>query len=837
MITKLNNKIVAGVFYLLLLSFPPSLLSSCSEKDSPVNNNPLAEKFEGVWYAEYAKEGSLPGLIDSDPDIIYNKVIHVYKFNADGTGSWEKFYLNDDEPVYNQAEVALGKLVDADGAFHYSTAADGTINITLDKPKLFDDADNIPAAWSLHCQNESISGTDGAIDYTLTQADEAQRQRLFQYAYMMHLGDEDVNPNDAPDSLGFNNKNWRTKETIYIFDGKDHQVGPYKGYKRIGLPWSKTVDTQINMPVNFCDDITPENGWELALNRCGYSNMENENFFFLYNKYTGILRAFYYLPDEFQSGNDHVWQVSLTDNAAHRSIWRYALSEDEKITDKAAIGQTAAGNMVNLVTPWVSTEQVGAGGVIVPNAGWWTFDVDMSTYRPGLDISKDKITMRMLSVNKSQVSLFSNIEAKIEGSIELKNVLSEAGCNMDAINGVHAGAQMALKLINGIVAFDTGKTADGFDALVEAFGLGGNLAGIIGGTEVVTGYHGNLELGLHGTIDTEGFISAAAPTQNIVSPTIPMSVFDTKNTHFGQGVWNLKTAPVIYLTNQLLYIAEGGGGGFYTNDRTTYTDKYTGKETENPSQYGCVWFLDPTSIDLDLNPNVFPQENIEWMQVDFIPIARMVDGLTISDPYRKGFGLSERKVLFTDGKDYKGGADYIAHLDDENFYDYYPWFFTFGNMDSWAKTDVLGDFYYELSDEEKENLDTSGRPYSVKTKCDTIDNRIQRLYGRGEFEKYILEPQISLPVWYESCMAPAVEISVQVSIKLKGKAQVYVFNRVYLPEFKLMQATEDNLTKFYNDIKAHQLGDKYKGHRAIYDYHVKRTYDKVKAIFPDANLK
>lgn len=78
---------------------------------------------------------------------------------------------------------------------------------------------------------------------------------------------KDYNINDK----SFSQSNWRNQDKIYIFDQKSTDIkddNGQTGYNTINLPWSSSV-VNTNLPPNFCDAITPENGWELALNLCG----------------------------------------------------------------------------------------------------------------------------------------------------------------------------------------------------------------------------------------------------------------------------------------------------------------------------------------------------------------------------------------------------------------------------------------------------------------------------------------------------------------------------------------------------------------------------------------
>jgi hypothetical protein len=243
---------------------------------------------------------------------------------------------------------------------------------------------------------------------------------------------EDYNIND----VDFTRDNWRKQEDIYIWDGQtkinDSNRKDPDSYTLISLPWYEG-EKQTNLPNKFTDNLTPENGWEWVLNRCGSTGIPNNNFFAVYNKYTGILRFFYYLPSGVTTGNDHVWQISMTDNLALHSLFGYGQPSTESVKNKKLRGPSGNGTQINYVAPWV--EMRSDDGLIVPKDGWWAFDVDLSLYRPNTDVSKDIIYLLMRSWNSQHVSLHSTLTASIDGS--LKEKVKESGISgSDVAKGV-----------------------------------------------------------------------------------------------------------------------------------------------------------------------------------------------------------------------------------------------------------------------------------------------------------------------------------------------------------------------------------------------------------------
>ncbi len=70
---------------------------SCSDiSDNPVaDSNPLASAISGkTWWADYHQDGEYAWSQDNVKP--YSRIIETYTFNADGTGVWNRFYLNAD---------------------------------------------------------------------------------------------------------------------------------------------------------------------------------------------------------------------------------------------------------------------------------------------------------------------------------------------------------------------------------------------------------------------------------------------------------------------------------------------------------------------------------------------------------------------------------------------------------------------------------------------------------------------------------------------------------------------------------------------------------------------
>ena len=772
-------------------------LTSCTEGiDNPVNPNQtqLKEELVGTWFSMLeADEGyyEIPGKLHE---------ITYINLEADGKGSYLFFLVDENLEVIDDENTQFAC------AFEYTTTADGKVLVSA--RKAIDDFE-LERNITLSYDNGHLLADDGEYVFKMDHPSDMQKSQMTIWLDQLHFGGAAASYYNINDE-SFTTENWRTQEAIYIYDGQGKDVVDEQGrtgYTLVNMPWYMG-DKLTNLPNDFCDDLLPENGWEWVINRCGSRTIMNNNFFAVYNKYTGILRFFYYLPYGFSSGNDHVWQIAMTDHLAQGSTWRYGIPMDKTIIDKNAIKQEGSGTYMEYVTPWVDYKS--DDGLIVPNAGWWAFDVDLSSYRNEDIKGTDNIKLQMRSWSTQHVSLTSTVAAAINGKLtagfditkrnvtvnSAKGITQSLGDIKDLGQTIYGAVQSAIKG-DYISALKTG-----FTFAKGAYNLYGAMTKETSTTVTVDtigkgNLTGTIALNMTGNIDTEGTIRGSAPVVGIASPTFYLKDFDTTNSHLGQGTWNLKTSPVVYLTDTRMVAHDNLEEG-----KTCPWQYNNGKDVVGGyPRFGYVYFFDPSSIEVSLNPNIFPEDQIEWMQVDALAGTRFSKNeITGTDAYRQALGLSSRSLE-------RGGWEYKRDFSDGALYG--------GN--------IITDFFYK----ETEN---NGFTFPVYGTPEMINGVYDAVYGRGEDGVYIVEPMNAASNYLKARFIGGLEISVTVTIKLKGKKTPFVYNRVYLPEVKDLSYTDESLDGFYNRIKNHQLSPLRDGHRAIYDYQVKRIGDMITFI-------
>lgn len=764
-----------------------TILTACTDYD----DNPIFQQnsqIVGKWYAET----NTPGIYENGSvSIEYEKVAQYGSFSDNGTGFWAIIFVN-----------AAGHAIDIPGYFcggnFKYTVIGNTINVKMGSagiPLLKD-------MWEAEYGNGQL--TVKGSDLLMPMSPITDEESWYVQSWLQELGfgatPLDYNINDDE----FNKSNWRNVPAIYINDGSvnltSENMKDPNNYKIVTLPWYKGgADLSTNLPADFCDNITPENGWNLVINRCGSIGLANNNYFALYNKWTGTLRFFYYQPAMTFTGNDHMWQIALTDELAQRAFWGYGLPSTQTIMDKSKICYDMGNTMSTYVTPY--TGSMDNNGCIVPHEGWWAFDVDLSLYRPDApDIDNNSIKVQMRSWTTQHVSLWSTMTATIEGEFKEKVSGSKGMSAASTAQGVMTSLQAAALMGSAIAGFKVASNTGGMGAvsalgsIAGVFGCGGALAGIFGKSDPKP-MEATISLGMNGTIDTKGTIDASAITTGITSPTLFLSSFNRdKNTGFGQGVWNIKNHPQVYV----------------------YQDACFRMDWLNPTEYECNYYVfDPTSVEVELNPNVFPDDEIEWLQVDAHCIATSKMGIFGTDKYRDAFGVGSRYKNSSGTEE--GSTTRVKHVD----YRY---------IDFVKSVSPKGFDYMYYSPEESE-LDW---PATIH------DSGSFRIVGRGKKDSFAIEPILLrknsiVDFTSSNAMIPGLEVNVVVQVKMKDREEPFILSRNYLPQMNMFSYSDIENGHIFDHIRTATVNPKQEGHTDSFDYQRERFFKSVDYVMELAN--
>jgi hypothetical protein len=543
----------------------------------------------------------------------------------------------------------------------------------------------------------------------------------------------------------------------------------------VNLPWSNTAAAS-NMPQKIWKELITVDGeknpWKLVLMNCGKENVRNGNFLGFYNKLTGVLRVFVYVPESANAqGSTHMWGLLLNDKMASRSIFRYGVPNDRSITNsaaKAALKQTE--EMAQIISPWKRGNFNGFNGTPL-NPGWWAFDMDFSVYR---DLNKentftslrdydDVMSVRVLSKKDQSLSMESKLLAQITGDTKLEATQASTS------SGIFAPLEDLLGKANEVASLvDIAKSVldpnplNAIDNGIKLAKGACNLAGIDYGekTEGFNGYKGTMNLAMDGTIDTKGVITNEENVLGVSPISFKKGDFLTKNCPtFGQGVWNLKKTPVVYYTNAYMeWRYEHMASKYFDKEETCqwldrkgpFGGRADNKKMSKDPYRGYVCYFDPNSIQLVLNDELFSPTEIANARVYATCGVRKDMKFNSTDAYREAMKLGSRKFST------KSTIDYI----NRPFYE--------------APFDAMSS---------SPNKDEMKMKTGTTFATEEIEGKNYGVFGRGD-EKFILEAQPLHGLDGENYM-PAYEVNVTVIVTMDDNKEI-VYNRTYLPEYEEM---------------------------------------------------
>ena len=739
----MNTKRFFRLMAMVLIGTAMTLMTSCKKDELPAEDAWIL----GKWYMEKDKHGTLG---EGDAEMEYEKVVLCGEFKEGNKGFWALIYVD-----------STNRAINPDRAYAYYANCTYAVKDKTVAVKLT--ANHLPTSqmeWTLTYDGDCLKTMYDNELIDLHRITTGQDAMYLEWMRQLGFGAdmETYNINDKD----FTQENWRDQPGIYIYDGKGTDITDEKGrtgYSLVALPWYKGGVVDTNLDPEFCDDITPENGWEWVLNLCGNRSMLNNNFFALYNKYSGVLRFFYYMPNNVISGNDHLWEIDITNKLAQRSNWGYGLPMNLNITNKAVLGQDKANFFVDYITPYV--RQLAPDGKITPNQGWWAFDIDLSLYRPNDKgfAGNQSMSLQIRSWDQEHISLTSAISGQLDGEMKMdqtktRTIVSKKKGLFGFINdGIKLGKTAAAAIVSAKSGDIKGALKNGISAAKDGYAFYGALKNNKNSSTTVTDtlsrINGTFSASVQADAETDGIIQSSKPVTGAASPTIQTKQFIKAGTHIGEGVWNIKSSPVVYYFNRSI----------------------------NTGHY-CITIFDPTSVEVVLNPDIFPESDIEWVEVDAIAGVRK-EG---TGPFREAFGIP-----------YSLDVSQTTRRFPYRTRDYYWWF----------------DFLCDSEDN-----------FGMEYVHDHQPNSGTKISGRSLDGEYYLEPCAQWGL-------PETEVNVSVAVKLKSLDAPIVLSRPYIPLVKGMDIDDQNIGDFasiYNHIVSipKQNGKITRG--PIFDYQMKRIH-------------
>ena len=609
--------------------------------------------------------------------------------------------------------------------------------------------------------------------------------------------------------------NWESMEKVCI--GINKLSGSTYDTIWANTPWNREfISTSI--PMDVARNVKKSDGWEMVFRTLGETSLNDANYFALYNKYLGLLRIFYYITDATGSGSEVSFAVTMgspsktTTKQPFYNMLGYSIptSHDQIITHSNITGSNSSA-FFTYAAPYTIS---GIGGSTLTK-GWGAIDIDMSAYPKDKDLflnSGEAISIECSTISDAKISLGGTLTSDIKGSYSsaisnqassssgLSSTLSSLGGLLgDVRNSALAAIEQHLtESKTNTIFYYAGVVCNAasfvYDTVVEELNEGMSLS-----EEAIDTMPGKIQLTMAGNIDLNGYIRSRV--QNNVSPlSVTTNVLKANGSHIGQGVWSLAEDPVIYVVKDH-YIGSNDRLTFVVGDNGEYK---TGSDVCKGLR--IITFLDPQSIKLNINPDVFPD-------VSDVNVTTFAGVYPEAEPghtnaYRKLMSLGNAPVVsIVDHEKMKSGALYRNTTNDD-FCHYHK-----VPMNEAINTPI---------DEKAEYCGI------VKQK----DNLI-KYYGRelrdanNNGQAFMIDPQVFFPFdsekqrIYDSQM-PDFVVCVYVTFKSGGRH--YAFSKRFLPVYKAISGDEvkqksEEIKAYSNKCKEGKAINKLNTHPSVNVYH------------------
>ncbi|NDO60426.1 hypothetical protein [Bacteroides caecimuris] len=314
-------------------------------------------------------------------------------------------------------------------------------------------------------------------------------------------------------SLSSNDQNWENWDYIVLASGE-----------KVYSPWNRTyVGTAI--PIDIRQDVKAVNGWNLIAYTVNGYGEKGMNYLVFHNKYSGILKFFYYL----ESGqsflqNTAIWKLHFE---TPQSCLAFSNSYGRYQTDKN-IEDIYLGNISN-------DDSKGY------TLGWNCFQVELS-YDP--DLIEGTLQVIPLSMTTSNIYLSGITDSETTGlviSATHSNIYKNGVKTVANFAGEKAEKWVKKNVDKGAFKTVSSLVIKGAGSLVSS-GISSLLGSFVGGFNKEQQTVQSVQLRTNGTVTLDGKITS------LQSGIIPPFTFSISQNDVGKlGVWCMKKAPVLKL--------------------------------------------------------------------------------------------------------------------------------------------------------------------------------------------------------------------------------------------------------------------------------------------------
>lgn len=455
--------------------------------------------------------------------------------------------------------------------------------------------------------------------------------------------DEAIVPlgDNASDYENFNKAWWQEEEILYSTT-KTVRGEIVTTSEHIPLPWAMASTSNIPTKLFVNDGMTANEGWAMAYNLFAAQTNGNPNskpYFMLYNKYTGVLRVFYYQFEDAGTGGEFSFVVTPDDASTAKypfySSLQYAIPVGNKdVQLKGNVLKATLGNNTfqQQVTPYVKAD-------VVLKTGWYCFDLDWSAYNPAITSlfnAKDRMSIDCKTANNTNITMAGTITGESIGTID-----QLANSSTSTSNGINNLDQFNSGVKNGVEAFENFMEGNYLKAVFKGgltlWNFGKSLTGnATDDYETETKSTGNINQSFTGKISLDGY-STSNTSNNAIGVEFSYNAF-SQYAQTGQGVWSLQDNPIVYVVNDRLLGEDEDFGCIVKAEG--YSKGVSNAEADN---LRLMTFFDPTSIKINLNTALYKDiRNVE-MSWTYGVYPNQPHGHT--DPYRKGIMDFEAKGM------------------------------------------------------------------------------------------------------------------------------------------------------------------------------------------------
>lgn len=332
--------------------------------------------------------------------------------------------------------------------------------------------------------------------------------------------------------------NWENMTSIVLNSSRPDNI------RTASLPW--VAASPSSLPENISYDVKKEDGWRMLMHTFkNYGLDEKQNYFILYNDFTGVLRVYYYCEQIPEANNSFMWNMRTTNSSSD-----YILGANTYPVKSLDISSTD-NNM--RISNYSNNEYSSL------SYGWNAFEIPI-TYSTSNQNVEYLITA--INTNISNIKLLGTSKGTINGTI----ISTTASGNSILTGAANLSKDAAKSYLDKVLKSDKIKLSANLKNGISNFvggvvknGVQAGLKLIFGNTSQTKDYEVNL------TMQTEIELTGTSEFPS-VAQVVPLNNINLKKCNGGNnlGVWNIeKTPKVSYNKYSEAFLVEEQGGILY----------------------------------------------------------------------------------------------------------------------------------------------------------------------------------------------------------------------------------------------------------------------------------